>query len=54
MTVTASYSEILLLIDGEWISAKDRTSSAVINPATGELIGQVPHATAIDLERAIE
>jgi succinate-semialdehyde dehydrogenase/glutarate-semialdehyde dehydrogenase len=54
MTVTASYSEISLLIDGEWISAKDRTSSAVINPATGELIGQVPHATAIDLERAIE
>lgn len=54
MTLKASYSEILLLIDGEWISAKDRTSSEVINPATGEVIGQVPHATRADLERAIE
>jgi succinate-semialdehyde dehydrogenase/glutarate-semialdehyde dehydrogenase len=54
MTLKASYSEILLLIDGEWISAKDRTSSEVINPATGEVIGQVPHASRADLERAIE
>ena len=54
MTLKVSYSEISLLIDGEWISAKDRSSSAVINPATGEVIGQVPHATTADLDRAIE
>ena len=54
MTVKASYSEILLLIDGEWISAQDRPSSAVVNPATGEVIGQVPHASNADLKRAIE
>jgi succinate-semialdehyde dehydrogenase/glutarate-semialdehyde dehydrogenase len=54
MTLKAGYSEISLLIDGEWISAKDRSSSEVINPATGEVIGQVPHATRADLERAIE
>ncbi|MBU3574888.1 aldehyde dehydrogenase family protein [Polynucleobacter sp. UK-Mo-2m-Kol15] len=54
MTLKVSYSEISLLIDGEWISAKDRTSSPVINPATGEVIGQVPHATTADLDRAIE
>lgn len=50
----ASYAEICLLIDGEWISAKGRTSSPVVNPATGEVIGQVPHATQADLQRAIE
>lgn len=50
----ASYAEICLLIDGEWISAKDRASSPVVNPATGEVIGQVPHATQADLQRAIE
>lgn len=54
MTLKASYSEIFLLIDGEWISAKDRSSSAVVNPATGDVIGHVPHATRADLERAIE
>jgi succinate-semialdehyde dehydrogenase/glutarate-semialdehyde dehydrogenase len=54
MTLKASYSEIFLLIDGEWISAKNRSSSEVINPATGEVIGQVPHASRADLERAIE
>jgi succinate-semialdehyde dehydrogenase/glutarate-semialdehyde dehydrogenase len=50
----ASYAEICLLIDGEWISAKDRVSSPVVNPATGEEIGQVPHATQADLQRALE
>lgn len=52
--MSAQYSEICLLIDGEWISAKERTSSPVINPATGEVIGQVPHATRQDMQRAIE
>lgn len=52
--MSAQYSEICLLIDGEWISANERTSSPVINPATGEVIGQVPHATRQDMQRAIE
>ena len=42
-----------LLIDGEWIGADARETSAVVNPATGRAIGQVPHATAADLDRAL-
>ena len=52
--MTTPYADILLLIDGEWISARDRASSAVVNPATGLEIGRVPHATRADMERAIE
>ena len=52
--MSTQYAEILLLIDGEWISARDRTSSAVVNPATGDEIGRVPHATRDDMVRAIE
>lgn len=52
--MTEAYGELFLLIDGQWISAKERASSPVINPATDEVIGHVPHATMADLERAIE
>lgn len=52
--MTQAYGELFLLIDGQWISAKERASSPVINPATDEVIGHVPHATMADLERAIE
>ena len=52
--MTTQYADSLLLIDGEWISARDRASSAVVNPATGQEIGRVPHATRADMERAIE
>lgn len=52
--MNSQYADVLLLIDGEWISARDRTSSAVVNPATGEEIGRVPHATRDDMERAVE
>lgn len=52
--MNTQYADILLLIDGEWISARERTSSAVVNPATGEEIGRVPHATRDDMARAIE
>lgn len=52
--MSTAYPEVYLLVDGEWISAKERASSPVVNPATGEVIGQVPHATRADMERAIE
>ena len=48
-----NYPEIQLLIDGEWLGAGDRATQPAINPATGEVLGQVPHATAADLDRAL-
>ncbi|MEP6908325.1 MAG: aldehyde dehydrogenase family protein, partial [Pseudoxanthomonas sp.] len=47
------YPEIKMYIDGEWIGAGSRVTTPVINPATGEVIGQLPHATADDLDRAL-
>ena len=47
------YPEIRLLIDGQWLAAGERATQPAINPATGEVLGQVPHATAADLDRAL-
>ncbi len=49
----ATYPEIKLLLDGEWIAAGERKSQPVINPSTGEVLAQVPHASASDLDRAL-
>jgi succinate-semialdehyde dehydrogenase / glutarate-semialdehyde dehydrogenase len=48
------YVQPALLIDGEWIGADRRESQPVVNPANGRTIGFVPHATAGDLDRALE
>ncbi len=47
------YDDLYLFIEGEWIEAGDRDASPVINPATGQVIGRIPHATAHDLDRAL-
>jgi succinate-semialdehyde dehydrogenase/glutarate-semialdehyde dehydrogenase len=47
------YPELQLLIDGEWLSHAERPGEAVINPATGRPIGDLPHATQADLDRAL-
>ncbi|HEY9223299.1 MAG TPA: NAD-dependent succinate-semialdehyde dehydrogenase [Variovorax sp.] len=52
--MSASYDELFLFIDGEWIDRTGRETSAVINPATGSVIGQVPHAQKEDLDRALQ
>ncbi len=49
---TESYEKLALFIDGEFISA-DRKTQDVRNPATGEVIGKLPHATRADLDRAL-
>ncbi|MGK9052979.1 NAD-dependent succinate-semialdehyde dehydrogenase [Neorhizobium petrolearium] len=50
---TQPYGELKLFIDGEWIGPEGRVTEDVINPATGEPIGALPHATAEDLDRAV-
>lgn len=42
-----------LLIDGKLTRASDGATYAILNPATGEEIGQAPDATADDVEAAI-
>lgn len=43
-----------LLIDGEWVEARDRATMPVEDPATGEILGQVADATVADGVAALE
>ncbi len=47
------YEQLALYIDGEFISGEGRRTQDVINPATLEVLGQLPHATEADLDRAL-
>jgi len=49
-----TYPDLQMYIDGNWIKADHRTTEPVINPATGETLGHLPHASAADLDRALE
>jgi succinate-semialdehyde dehydrogenase/glutarate-semialdehyde dehydrogenase len=42
-----------LFIDGEWLSGDGRSTQPVVNPATEEVIGELPHASVADLDRAL-
>jgi len=44
----------MMFIAGEWCPASDGASQPVLNPATEEVVGHVPLATADDLDRAVE
>lgn len=46
-------ASLQLFIDGEWLSAAERKTQPVINPATEEIIGELPHAAVADLDRAL-
>jgi succinate-semialdehyde dehydrogenase/glutarate-semialdehyde dehydrogenase len=47
-------TELKLFIDGEWIGAEGRDTHKVVNPATGETLGELPLATPADLDRALD
>jgi len=48
------YPDIQMYIDGNWIKADQRITEPVINPATGQTLGHLPHATTTDLDHALE
>ncbi len=48
------YETLSLYIDGEFLSGEGRKTQEVINPATHEVLGHLPHATQADLDRALE
>jgi len=50
---TRSYTDVSLLIDGQWTAAAAAETLPVENPATGEVIGHVARARQADLDAAI-
>jgi succinate-semialdehyde dehydrogenase/glutarate-semialdehyde dehydrogenase len=49
-----AYPALHMIIDGEKISAGHRRTHMVVNPATGEPLGELPFADTADLDRALE
>jgi succinate-semialdehyde dehydrogenase/glutarate-semialdehyde dehydrogenase len=50
----AAYPALKLHIDGEWVGAGSRRLHQVMNPATGEVLADLPLVDAQDLDRALE
>jgi succinate-semialdehyde dehydrogenase/glutarate-semialdehyde dehydrogenase len=48
------YPELSLFIDGEFVTGGGRVTRPVRNPASLDVLGQLPLATRADLERAID
>ena len=45
------YQDLALYIDGEFVKGGGRREQDVINPATQEVLGKLPHASTADLDR---
>ena len=43
-----------MLIDGQWLDAASGATMSFRNPATGEILGEVPSAAAQDVDRAVQ
>jgi succinate-semialdehyde dehydrogenase/glutarate-semialdehyde dehydrogenase len=50
----SQYEALSLYIDGEFLSGDGRTTQDVVNPANGEVLAQLPHASEADLDRALK
>lgn len=48
------YQKLSLYINGEFVNGDGRQAQEVINPATLEVLGQLPHASEADLEHALK
>jgi len=48
-----SYPQLSLYIDGEFIHGGGRKGQDILNPATEQVVGKLPHATREDLDRAL-
>lgn len=47
------YPDVQLFIDGQWQAGQDGRTQAVIDPATGQQLGTVAHASIADLDAAL-
>jgi acyl-CoA reductase-like NAD-dependent aldehyde dehydrogenase len=43
-----------LFIDGKWTESSSQEQIDVVSPATGKLLAKIPHASAADVNRAVE
>ena len=48
------YPNVQLHINGQWCDSSSAATIPVVNPASGEKIGTVAHASRADLDRALE
>jgi acyl-CoA reductase-like NAD-dependent aldehyde dehydrogenase len=51
MTATATRNR--MFINGDWADAEDGQTTEILNPATEEVIGEVPKGTVADIDRAV-
>jgi len=51
--VSVSVAQYKNFIGGEWVDSASGETMEVLNPATGEVIAEVPRGTAEDVERAV-
>ncbi|MGP4689236.1 NAD-dependent succinate-semialdehyde dehydrogenase [Agrobacterium pusense] len=54
MDADRRYPALRLFIAGRWVDDRPEVSTDVLDPATGEVLGQMPHATPTQVEEAIE
>ncbi|SCB51866.1 Aldehyde dehydrogenase family protein [Bradyrhizobium shewense] len=47
------YPKVRMFIAGEWTEGGSDRSEKILNPATGQPIGETPYASRGDLDRAI-
>jgi succinate-semialdehyde dehydrogenase/glutarate-semialdehyde dehydrogenase len=48
------YTDVAMFIDGGWTAGTGDGASDIVDPATEQVLGRVPHASTGDLERAAE
>ncbi|HEU0336356.1 MAG TPA: aminobutyraldehyde dehydrogenase [Gaiellaceae bacterium] len=52
--MSVSVTQQKMFIGGEWVDSSSGETLEVLNPSTGEVIAEVPRATAEDVGRAVE
>ena len=52
--MSVSITQYKNFVGGEWVESTSGETMEVVNPSTGETIGEVPRGTADDVERAVE
>ena len=53
MTTPDGYPALAMYIDGEWTAGSGSRRDPVINPATGEILAELPLAETADLDAAV-
>src|SRR4026208_842940 len=52
--MSISVAQQKMFVDGEFVDSTSGETMEVLNPATGEVIAEVPRGTADDVDRAVE